>query len=288
MKNNFEIERVVVNFADRCNMECPFCYIPFDGQRVDFSVLPQVLDHCQELGVKVITFGGGDPFHYPQFKDALKVANQKGFFVHVDTNALGIKPADLDAIKSFVHLIGLPLDGPTPEIVQRMRRSRRNNFEAVMGTIEALKGSGTKIKINTVASKINKDDLPALADFICRLPVGRWSLYQFWPTRIAPEIAEQYELSDADFDDLVSVIELRLKSNGSSVVFEPGRRSIRHKTYLFVKPNTNSTVYIGDPGNISQTLEIGSFLKDDWKPAFDTHLTSTLRGSIQDRYALQG
>jgi MoaA/NifB/PqqE/SkfB family radical SAM enzyme len=260
-------------------MQCPFCYIPFDKKKIDFEKLKKILIKSKLLGIKTVTFGGGDPLIYPEFREILKISRQMGFFVHVDTNGICISEKDLSLIKETVDLIGLPLDGSTPEMVDLMRKSTVNNYTKVLDLINKLQNSSTKIKINTVASKINQSNLFDLFLMLSKLKIDRWSLYQYVPLLGSKEVINSYTLSKKDFIFLIN----KINKNKFDFVFEPSSIEERHKTYIFTSPNGDA--YIHDPENHNKYLSIGDFLENNWHENVKKTNINTVREKAKTRYS---
>ena len=66
--------RICINFMDRCNMSCNYCYIPFINEKINFSLMKKIIYKCSEIGIQIITFGGGDPYNYIEFRNIIDIA----------------------------------------------------------------------------------------------------------------------------------------------------------------------------------------------------------------------
>jgi MoaA/NifB/PqqE/SkfB family radical SAM enzyme len=125
--------RVCFNFTRRCNMQCPYCYIPFGDQKSDLRVWKKIVDRVVEWHVEAITFGGGDPFMYGQFRDLLLYCFGK-LFIHVDTNGINLKDPDFELMQKGVALLGLPVDGSNAA-VHGVMRDDLTHFKSVIHNI---------------------------------------------------------------------------------------------------------------------------------------------------------
>ena len=76
-------------------------------------------------------------------------------------------------------VVGLSIDGSTPEIHRAMRGPQADLDEVLAAAELVARSPGTRLKIGTVASAVNQDDLPALAQLVRRLQPDVWRLYQY-------------------------------------------------------------------------------------------------------------
>jgi MoaA/NifB/PqqE/SkfB family radical SAM enzyme len=276
-REHHSLDRVIFNFLDRCNMTCKYCYCPFLRQSVDPKLCHRIVAHCLHLGARVITFGGGDPFMYRFIHDLVKQARDGGVFVHVDTNALSMRKADHDAIRRHVGLVGLPLDGPDAQSHGRMRGSARH-FDIVLGHLDRLCDMGVRVKVNTVASKLNIDCLVALAELLRNRALFRWSIYQFWPFDEITQANNEYGLPRERFDEELK----RINSLGLPFPVEAGPVSERAGTYFFV--THTGLVYSNSAEQESQYQFLGSIFDDNTIDAWLRHSGGSMREAAKSRY----
>lgn len=123
--NNGTLIRIVFQFSDSCNMACPFCYCHFTNEPINRETCFLIVKKCHEIGVKIITFGGGDPLLCTFIWELIAYAESLHIEVHLDTNALKLTHDQYSLITNHVSLISLPLDGPTSKIHEAMREVGR-------------------------------------------------------------------------------------------------------------------------------------------------------------------
>ena len=252
------LERVNFNFAAKCNMACRFCYVPFDGEEGSEVEAFAVVDELLARDVKSITFAGGDPLMYPYLQTLIsrvKDANPE-VFVQLDTNALRFSASRLAGLHGLVDLYGIPLDAVSSDGSFAMRTHRRHPM-LVLPVIAALVQSGSDVKVNTVVSQLNRNELVAVGHAIDQRSVRRWSLYEFWaigPTAIRNE--KDYSLGHATYITIVEDIRRRFQN----IVVEDGSIGSRTGSYLFV--TQTGRVYTVDPHRRDRYLELGNMLRD--------------------------
>lgn len=180
-KSKGSLERVSFNFLNSCNMRCAFCYLPFDGLESDISHWKRVLRRLVELGTHSITFGGGDPFKYPDFMDVLRFVRTdlpEISFVTLDTNGIGLRRELFRELPSLVDVLGLPVDGFTEKTHGSMRSSKAH-LARVLHLVDALH-ERMPLKINTVISRRNIGEIGDIGQLLSNFKISWWSLYEFW------------------------------------------------------------------------------------------------------------
>lgn len=250
------ISRVVFNFTSKCNLSCPFCYVPFDGIDSRLDLWRRIISRCKEWKPRVITFGGGDPFLYSkEFPLLLQSTADNETFIQVDTNGLALCNWHIPIIKQCVHLVGLPIDG-SKEIHTAMRRNPRH-FTIVVKWLQRFADEGVPIKINTVVSKVNIHDLDNIAKLLMDFPIRVWSLYQFWPLGPGKNYRSRFEVSTQEFLRAAEAI----KGRYNFARIEISAISDRLLCYFFV--SHTGRVYVVDRHNYEQYIELGNIFDDD-------------------------
>ena len=156
----------------KCNLRCTHCYADA-GAALDDEIAAsdwkQVITEFSAMKAgKVVTFSGGEPLTYPQFRDIARHARQSGHKVYLLTNGVAID--NLDAAKSLigaVDCIQLSLEGTTPGIHDPIRGTR--SFQRAVRGLEYLLSAGLPVEVVLVVLPSNVNDLrDNLGDFVDR------------------------------------------------------------------------------------------------------------------------
>jgi MoaA/NifB/PqqE/SkfB family radical SAM enzyme len=194
---------------------------------------------------------------YPEFRDLLSYTADRKFFVHVDTNALEMKESDFAGNRLKMNLLGLPLDGSNA-FVHGLMRDHSKHFSCVIKAIKSANHHNIPIKINTVVSKKNIDDLERMLPLLRDYRISRWSLYEFWSLGDAGLVnSADYAISPNVFLEKA----LDLKSQCEFAVVEIGAIEARRHSYFFV--TQAGRAYTVHPNDVSQYLELGSIFEND-------------------------
>lgn len=256
------IERVVFQYSERCNMHCPYCYCPFLNKPVDPDLCLSIVERCVNLGAKVITFAGGDPFMYDSFRELLQYSSKLGVEIHVDTNGISMKEADYSLIADYVSLLALPLDGPNDSIQTTMRKMS-GHFDVVLKHMSKLGDLPCSLKVNTVAALPNLSSLGQLAELLKSYSIRIWSLFQFWPLGLGVKNQTIFQISDNEYNQVVEKLyEMNLPFH-----LEAGTFSERNGYHFYV--THTGMVYTNNLADPSSYDELGLIFDDqvveEWK-----------------------
>lgn len=225
--------RFVLNFNNKCNLSCEWCYVNFNGEYPQKEKIINIIDIFVKNNFTIITIGGGDPFQYNWIKEVIMFAKKSGLFVHVDTNAFMLKENDdnKEFIVNYIDLIGIPFDAWTENLKDEIR-NKKNYYNLIRKKIEWLNSFSTNLKINTFMSKKNIYELNQIADFILEINPNIWSIYQFCSVNHIDNIKLKYELNDNLFKSYTNLLLNKFKE--SKVKLEIVSSKNREKKYPIV------------------------------------------------------
>ena len=165
--------------TDRCNLRCFYC-MPEDGlnwlSRAELMSYDEMLRTCTVLvnmGIQKIRITGGEPFVRKDLMRFLTALSQLNGLdeLSITTNGVLTAPyiAELQAIG--VKSVNLSLD--TLDASRFFAITRRDEFGAVMDTLEALLKHNIEVKINAVVMEgKNTQDIIPLVELTKNLPVS--------------------------------------------------------------------------------------------------------------------
>ena len=142
--------------TDRCNLRCQYC-MPTHGidivprkELLTYKEMYRIVRILSELGVNKVRLTGGEPFVRKDFVKFLEMLsfNDKLNEVNITTNgALIVK--HIDKLEELgIKSVNLSIDSLNKENFARI--TRRDVFEEVYQTLEALERSKICLKLNTV------------------------------------------------------------------------------------------------------------------------------------------
>lgn len=166
-----QINYVRLAVTDRCNLRCQYC-MPAHGieivprkELLSYKEMYRVIRVLTELGVNKIRLTGGEPFVRKDFIGFLEMLSFNDLLddINITTNGALIYNhiETLEKLKK-VKNINLSIDSLHADKFNEI--TRRNVFDEVFKTMEALEKSSMNLKLNVVVqSGINTDEI---TDFV--------------------------------------------------------------------------------------------------------------------------
>ncbi|ANE42019.1 radical SAM protein [Fervidobacterium ngatamarikiense] len=169
-----------------CNYQCIHCYCnagPKSKNELSTEQVESVIDQLVEANAELLDIVGGEPLVRPDIYEILSYGYKKGLQMMMNTNASLVTKEVARKLKLACPslLIGVSLDGPTPEIHEKIRG--KGTFEKTMKGMLNLLNEGFDVTILFVVNALNYkyiDDMLKLAErlgthlYVDRfVPVGR-------------------------------------------------------------------------------------------------------------------
>ena len=208
------------NITTRCNATCKFCDRVDNREEISCQSNLSVLDMLIHTNlVNKITWTGGEALLYDGLPKLLERAYSHGISNNLITNGNILTQEVFSQIGKFLDFLTLSLDAIDGDVNAELGRSCEQ-FEQVTSILNMVSNSpwDIKVKINTVATKVNLNEIIRVADFINSADIYRWKVFKFLPLRNAANTRNLFDISDEEFDKLKSAIDLKIKS-GTRVFF---------------------------------------------------------------------
>jgi MoaA/NifB/PqqE/SkfB family radical SAM enzyme len=174
-----EIPSVDWWITSRCNLACDFCYGPVPGHD-PIERRADILTALAASSARVVTFCGGEPLLVRKIDQYAATLARRGKSTVLNTNGQLLRRR-LDQgfrLASFA-MAGISIEGSTAEIHSAMRGRNADLDEVIEAARLVSKEPDVSLKLATVVSSVNRDDLPALARTVRELAPDIWRLYQY-------------------------------------------------------------------------------------------------------------
>ena len=256
-------------------MKCAFCYIPFDNGLSNEQTARSIVDKLALWNLTGITFGGGDPLVYkwgPALVDYARWRLGQDVFIQLDTNGLLFPQGpDQERLLNAIDLLGLPLDGVSSEACKAMR-SDSEHAERVLALIGDIGEGETKIKINTVVSKKNIQELDQIGLAISHYQsVKLWSLYEFWAIGTRARLArKEFCIDSRSYNRKIDHL---IRKFPNLVQTRDGATADRKQAYFFV--NQEGRCYTVSGEDSHAYVELGSIFASDPTNKWAQHVDKT-------------
>lgn len=201
--------KINLHILEACNFRCRQCFSKFGTEKLlSVKDWEKIVDNCI-AGADVAEFNiaGGEPMLYPELVKLVKYIRNKGVKISLITNG---SLMDEEWIKSYAGMyetIGFSVDSINDETNRKIGRCDRNGKTIPADRIVELCGlirkyaPGCRIKINTVVSALNKDEV--MSDFIDKIAADRWKVLRMKPFQYGSFSNLDIQVSNEEFEEFV-------------------------------------------------------------------------------------
>ena len=188
--------------TSHCNLACDFCYGPAPGKD-PVDKRDDIVRSLKDSSVPVVTFCGGEPLIVRKVDEYAGVLRSAGKRTVLNTNgAFLARRLDQGFNLRHFDVVGLSIDGSTAGMHRAMRGPKASLDDVLEAARRVAGEPGIRLKIGTVVSGVNRDDVAGLARLVRDLGPDVWRLYQY-SQRGEQNIGQRrHLLSEADFHRL--------------------------------------------------------------------------------------
>jgi MoaA/NifB/PqqE/SkfB family radical SAM enzyme len=174
-----EIPSVDWWMTSRCNLACDFCYGPVPGQD-PVERRPDILQALAASSARVVTLCGGEPLLIRRIGEYAATLRRCGKSVVLNTNGeLLRRRLEQGLSLDDFTMAGISVEGSTAAVHRAMRGDKADLTEVIEAARLVARHPDVRLKLATVVSAVNRDDLPALAATVRGLAPDVWRLYQY-------------------------------------------------------------------------------------------------------------
>jgi MoaA/NifB/PqqE/SkfB family radical SAM enzyme len=144
-----------------CNYKCSYCFQHDDTSPVmSWRMFLDTLRSCERLGVRIISFTGGEPLLWEHIGDAIHECSNRGLLVGLTTNGALLTEEFLRSVESDLDHVNLSMDSVS------LTRQSSKALELRPGLPRLLQAAsertGMIVTSNMVLSKANEDQIEPL------------------------------------------------------------------------------------------------------------------------------
>ena len=166
-----KLEILAISLTNRCNLKCVYCGRNEDKENLCNKELKneewlEIFKDAKKIGLKKVNMTGGEIFVRQNTVDLIRDTINLGIDVSIETNGTVITPKQIEELSKFKdHLsISISLDGINEETNDLTRG--KGSFKKALDTIKIIKQYNIPLRIITVLSKNNYNEIPKLAKTI--------------------------------------------------------------------------------------------------------------------------
>lgn len=189
-----------------CNQKCYYCDRFHKSEDLTLESYKIILSKLINYGIKHLTFGGGESLLVSCFGEIVKESFQHGIHMKLVTNGKLI-PQNLSLIPYFDE-ITLSIDSFDSAINERLGRGS-NHYNNICNAINIIKNvkKDIQLNINSVATKVNLDEVIGMGNQIVEWNIQQWRIFRFCPLReTALKNRSDFEITDKQFLQLIEAV----------------------------------------------------------------------------------
>lgn len=188
------------NITTRCNQGCRYCHRFLNINDLTFNENEKILNNLINDGVTDITWTGGEALIYENIEELIKRAYKNGIRNKLITNGKILANSNM-RILNYLDSLTLSLDSTNNKINQELGRGEEH-YTNVKYILDYIKENNIdiKLRINTVANKLNIDNISEFILFLNEYNIYAWRIFRFMPLReTAVKNKNEFEISDEQF-----------------------------------------------------------------------------------------
>ncbi len=169
----------------QCNLTCPHCYSAAAKRphnEMSIAECKLVIEAMSRIGVGTIGWTGGEPLLCNDLEELIVYAKERGIKSSITTNGVLLDETRTLSLKEAgISSIQISIDGSTPEVHHRMRRTTDEEYSKILEAIQLCKKHNIKLFIATLVGQENLDDAREMINMVKREGLDRIRLCCFTP-----------------------------------------------------------------------------------------------------------
>lgn len=199
-----------------CNMKCRHCFSDFNEipTQLQFEEAKTIIQEIVKIkSFNKLNFSGGEPTMFPTMSSPnierlIDFAKKQGLETSMVTNGYNLikKPDTLKKLKGHLDLLTLSIDSFDHNLNVKIGRcvgeqKQTLSYEDFLNLTQKCEEYGIKIKVNTVVSKLNYNQI--LANKIAKFKPIRWKILRILPIKSQNDEAKEYIPTDEEYKTFV-------------------------------------------------------------------------------------
>ncbi|NIO22719.1 MAG: radical SAM protein [Candidatus Aenigmarchaeota archaeon] len=178
----------VIEVTNSCNLNCIWCYANSGNkakirrEHMGLAELKKLVGMLKDSGLNQITYSGGEPTVYPRIREAVKIAKDNDFVVHMNTNGFVLTRGFARELKSLgLSQIQTNIDSVDPKKHDYLR-GREGSFYRAVSALKNARKIGITCVSQTVLTKENETETVGIFELARSLGLQRCRVWDMMPS----------------------------------------------------------------------------------------------------------
>ena len=211
------------NLTNICNRSCMYCFRELEEGAQDLDTNLGILDTLARMGIKRITFSGGEPLCYPYLQELIDAAHERGISCYLVTNGSLLNEDNIPTLLKNIDKVSFSCDSSRAYVNDKIGRGE-DSYENVKNVISVIRKYFPKEKLLIdINSVITYDEthqykeldymLDAIRSDLLSFNINKWKIIRFYPLRgKAKMMANELSIPDDEFIEIKGVYETNTPS----------------------------------------------------------------------------
>jgi len=183
--------------ASYCNLDCGFCFKPDNHYGHEPERLKELAELLVANNVKKVTLGGGEPALAGSLEQVMRILKKGGIKTSLHTNGVLLSPERISSFSGILDEIAFPLDSTDREMQMHLRgKGFMHFFDNIHQMISSVHDTRIKLVYHTVFTKINKEGITEIYNFIERNGFDHWKVYEFNHELTRHQVLKQLRMAE--------------------------------------------------------------------------------------------
>jgi MoaA/NifB/PqqE/SkfB family radical SAM enzyme len=274
---------VMISLTEKCHGGCRGCFAPcFDEPELDVKELTKIFYAMRRLGVKRVSFGGGEPTLRPDLPEILRAAKKTGLVTSMSTNGMHLvrNPHELKIWEDDLDEIIVDFHSTSADIASKFSPYMdQNHLSKALELFKyTLRNTKIQLKVATIMFKETSEleELRRTAEVLCSHNVRLWKIDQYYkiPDTRRKDVTEEELIELLIPDDVYwsNIIMLQREYGNRLKIFGIDVKFKRTQKNFMISPAGEAFT-----NNEYHTKKLGKFLEllkkpTDLLPGFHTRL----------------
>jgi radical SAM protein with 4Fe4S-binding SPASM domain len=178
----------VIEVTNSCNLNCIWCYANSGNkarirrEHMGLADLKRLIGVLRDAGLKQITYSGGEPTVYPKIREAVKIAKDNDFVVHMNTNGFVLTRGFARELESLgLSQIQTNIDSVNPRKHDYLR-GRKGSFSRAVSALKNAREVGITCVSQTVLTRENEGEIVDIFKLARSLGLQRCRVWDMMPS----------------------------------------------------------------------------------------------------------